>query len=79
MSDAAKRKRIESPDGQEAIEIGERDDGLWSFSVWKLYDPFPGNPHVGGLTWVVSREGGLYASLAEVEAAIEADIRWLRS
>ena len=71
-------KRVESPDGLKAVTLEEGDHGLWRFVTWKFYDPAPDIPEVGGPAWMLDGFSGFYASLAEADAAIMAELPWLK-
>ncbi|MCE3288858.1 MAG: hypothetical protein K0R83_870 [Caulobacter sp.] len=79
MTTYIERKRSESPDGLRAVTIEEGDHGLCRFVTWKLYDPAPDIPAVGGPTWTLDEFSGLYGNLAETEAAAASDIAWLEA
>ena len=77
MTDYRERLRHVRPDGQSEVTIEEGDHGLFSFTVWRLYDPAPDIPEVGGPTWVPSKTSGLYATLADAEAAAASECTWV--
>ena len=78
LTEYMERRRIESPDGSQAVVLEEGDHGLCRFVTWRLYDPAPDIPEVGGPTWVLDKFSGFYGSLAEAEAGARAEIDWLR-
>lgn len=78
MTEYIEHKRLQSPDGTREVTLEEGDHGLCRFVTWKLYDPAPDIPEVGGLTWALDEFSGFYASLSEAEEAAWASISWLR-
>lgn len=78
MTEYVQHKRMESPDGSRAITLEHGEHGLCRFVIWKLYDPSPENPEIGGLTWLPDEFSGIYASLSEAEEAAKAQLSWLK-
>lgn len=66
----------QSDDGRFGVDITTRDDGLFSYTVWKWYDSFPENPHVEP-SWAVAAESGIYANQTAVEQDAKAALREL--
>lgn len=60
----------QSDDGRFGADISTREDGCFSYTVWKWHDPDPDNPNVEPC-WTVARQGGVYAE----QAAVEQDAR----
>jgi hypothetical protein len=64
----------QSDDGRFGVDITTRNDGHFSFTVWKWHDPFPENPHIEP-GWAVAEEGGVYADRTATERAARAALR----
>ena len=79
MTEYVEHKRLESPDGLRAVTIELGDHGLCRFVTWKLYDPAPDIPEVGGLTWTFGEFSGFYESLSEAEDAAKMQLGWLKT
>ena len=77
MTAYIEHKRLQNPDGTQEVTIEEGDHGLCRFVTWKLYDPAPDIPEIGGPTWTLDEFSGHFASLAEAEEAAKAQIGWL--
>lgn len=78
MTEYSQRRRFERADGLAAVTIEESDVGLFQFVIWKLYDPAPDIPEVGGPVWIVSRSSGLYPTLSAAENSARAEVEFLK-
>ncbi len=79
MTDYRERMRHRSPDGRSEVTVEEGDHGLCRYTIWRLYDPAPDIPEIGGATWVPSETSGFYQTLAEAEAAASATCTWFNA
>jgi hypothetical protein len=77
MTIYSEHKRFERSDGNAAVTIEMADHGLCRFVTWKLYDPAPDIPEIGGPAWVPTKWSGLYENLNQAEAAATLEIERL--
>lgn len=71
--------RHASPDGQLEVTVEEGDHGLSRFTLWRLYDPAPDIPELGGPTWIPAETSGLFRTVADAEKAASATFGWLKA
>lgn len=79
MTTYVELKRAQRADGLAAVTIEEGDHGLCRFVTWKLYDPAPDIPELGGPTWTIVALSGLYENASEAEASAVIQVDWLDS
>lgn len=78
MTEYRERLRHSSPDGQFKVTVEEGDHGLSRFTLWRLYDPAPDIPELGGPTWVPAKTSGFYHTVALALEAASANFSWLK-
>jgi hypothetical protein len=76
--DARRLKRFERPDGDAAVDIYRRNDGLHQFIVEEQKAEEDG-PHDGDRYWLPTYTSGFYESAADVEREAVRVVPWLQS
>lgn len=78
MTEYREWMRQVSPDGHSEVTVEVGDHGLCRFTIWRLYDPAPDIPEVGGPIWVPKETSGFYETVADAKAAAGAVCPWLK-
>jgi hypothetical protein len=79
MTEYREHIRHSSSDGELEVTVEQGDHGLCRFIFWRLYDPAPDIPELGGQTWVPSKTSGFYQTIADAEEAALATSTWLKA